>query len=121
MLSLRDGKVKADRASYRHCNRLSRPGQKCWRTDRVPILPGPVRSWSLPWCVLTVHGNESCIHLTLSKGCVYLISMYYTRFELQWRLSLFFSASILAGAISGLLAYAIANMGGVGGYEAWRW
>ncbi|KAJ4396026.1 hypothetical protein N0V93_000242 [Gnomoniopsis smithogilvyi] len=54
-------------------------------------------------------------------GCIYLISMYYTRFELQWRLSLFFSASILAGAISGLLAYAIANMGGVGGYEAWRW
>lgn len=58
MLSLREGKVKADRASYRHCNRLSRPGKKCWRTDRVPILPGLVRSWSLPWCVLTVHGNE---------------------------------------------------------------
>lgn len=47
--------------------------------------------------------------------------MYYTRFELQWRLSLFFSASIIAGAISGLLAYAIANMKGVGGYNAWRW
>lgn len=47
--------------------------------------------------------------------------MYYTRFELQWRLSLFFSASIIAGAVSGLLAYAIANMRGVGGYNAWRW
>jgi hypothetical protein len=55
------------------------------------------------------------------EGCVYLISMYYPRFELQWRLSIFFSASILAGAVSGLLAYAIANMRDVGGYNAWRW
>lgn len=47
--------------------------------------------------------------------------MYYPRFELQWRLSLFFSASIMAGAVSGLLAYAIANMRNVGGYNAWRW
>ncbi|CAN8105794.1 unnamed protein product [Discula destructiva] len=54
-------------------------------------------------------------------GCVYLISMYYTRFELQRRISLFFCASILAGAVSGLLANAIANMRGVGGYSAWRW
>lgn len=46
--------------------------------------------------------------------------MYYKRYELQWRMSLFFCASIIAGAFSGLLAFAIANMGGVGGYEAWR-
>jgi hypothetical protein len=56
----------------------------------------------------------------ISLGCVYLISMYYKRYELQWRMSLFFSASILAGAFSGLLAFAIANMAGVGGYGAWR-
>jgi MFS family permease len=35
-------------------------------------------------------------------GCVYLISMYYKRYELQWRLTLFFSASILAGAFGGV-------------------
>jgi uncharacterized membrane protein YfcA len=46
---------------------------------------------------------------------------YYKRYELQWRLNLFFSASILAGAFGGLLAYAIANMDGAGGYAAWRW
>ncbi|KAI0139300.1 major facilitator superfamily domain-containing protein [Pestalotiopsis sp. NC0098] len=57
----------------------------------------------------------------LFPGCVYLISMYYKRYELQWRMSLFFCASIIAGAFSGLLAFAIANMGGVGGYAAWRW
>ncbi|KAI3329765.1 major facilitator superfamily domain-containing protein [Ustulina deusta] len=54
-------------------------------------------------------------------GCAYLISMYYKRFELQWRMSIFFCAAILSGAVSGLLAYGIANLGGVGGYGAWRW
>jgi MFS family permease len=54
-------------------------------------------------------------------GAIYLISMYYKRHELQLRVNAFFSASILAGAFSGLLAYAIANMGGDEGYAAWRW
>ncbi|EEP81007.1 conserved hypothetical protein [Uncinocarpus reesii 1704] len=54
-------------------------------------------------------------------GCVYLISMYYQRHELQTRINIFFSASIIAGAVSGLLAYAIANMDGVNGYSSWRW
>lgn len=47
--------------------------------------------------------------------------MYYKRHELQWRMSLFFSASILAGAFGGLLAYLIANLDGKGGYAGWRW
>ncbi|KAF4332009.1 tartrate transporter [Fusarium beomiforme] len=57
----------------------------------------------------------------ITPGCIYLISMYYKRFEVQWRMSLFFSAAILAGAFSGLLAFAIARMHDVGGLEAWRW
>lgn len=47
--------------------------------------------------------------------------MYYKRYELQWRLSLIFSASILAGAFGGLLGYALAHMAGIGGYNGWRW
>lgn len=54
-------------------------------------------------------------------GCIYLISMFYKRHELQWRINLFYAASILAGAFSGLLAYAIAHMSGVAGYSGWRW
>ncbi|KAL4864278.1 hypothetical protein BDV12DRAFT_205800 [Aspergillus spectabilis] len=54
-------------------------------------------------------------------GCVYLISMYYKRYELQWRLTLFFTASILAGAVSGLLAYGMSYMDGIQGYSSWRW
>ncbi|KAL6709467.1 hypothetical protein ACN47E_001402 [Coniothyrium glycines] len=57
----------------------------------------------------------------LFPGCVYLISMYYKRYELQWRLTLFFTAGIIAGAFGGLLAYAIAKMDGIAGYGGWRW
>ncbi|KAF2501681.1 MFS general substrate transporter [Lophium mytilinum] len=48
-------------------------------------------------------------------------AMYYRRYELQRRLSLFFAASILAGAFGGLFAYALAHLHGVGGYAGWRW
>ncbi|KAL6360873.1 hypothetical protein LRP88_06581 [Fusarium phalaenopsidis] len=54
-------------------------------------------------------------------GCVYLISMFYKRHELQWRINLFYTASILAGAFSGFMAYAIAHMSGIANYGGWRW
>ncbi|GAB7363367.1 hypothetical protein MBLNU230_g3647t1 [Neophaeotheca triangularis] len=54
-------------------------------------------------------------------GCTYLISMWYKRYELQWRFNLFFSGAILAGSFSGLLAFALAKMDGIGGYSGWRW
>lgn len=54
-------------------------------------------------------------------GAVYLISMFYKRYELQWRLNLFFCGAILAGGFSGLLAYALAKLDGLGGYSGWRW
>lgn len=43
----------------------------------------------------------------LFPGCVYLISMYYKRYELQWRLTLFFTASIIAGAFGGVSCLAL--------------
>ncbi|KAH8808472.1 putative MFS transporter [Xylogone sp. PMI_703] len=57
----------------------------------------------------------------LVPGGVYVIAMYYKRHELQWRISMFFCASTLAGAFGGLLAYALAKMDGIGGYGGWRW
>lgn len=43
------------------------------------------------------------VSLLTPTGCIYLIAMYYKRYELQWRLNVFFSASIMAGAVSGVL------------------
>lgn len=47
--------------------------------------------------------------------------MYYKRFELQKRLVFFFSSSLVAGAVGGLLAFALAKMKGVQGKSGWRW
>lgn len=40
---------------------------------------------------------------------------------MQYRQALFFSAASIAGAFSGILAFVIAKMDGVGNYGGWRW
>ncbi|KAF9777086.1 hypothetical protein IL306_004644 [Fusarium sp. DS 682] len=54
-------------------------------------------------------------------GAVLIISKWYVKNETQTRIALFYTASALAGAFSGVLAFGIAKMDGVGGYEGWRW
>lgn len=51
----------------------------------------------------------------------YYITMWYARHEAQFRQALFFSAASVAGAFSGLLAFGIAHMDGVGNLAGWRW
>ena len=57
----------------------------------------------------------------LYPGVAYYITLWYIRTEAQLRQAMFFSAASVAGAFSGLLAFGIAKMDGVGGYEGWRW
>ncbi|KAI1827963.1 major facilitator superfamily domain-containing protein [Xylaria intraflava] len=57
----------------------------------------------------------------LYPGCAYYLTMWYCRREIQLRQALFFSAASVAGAFSGLLAFAIAKLDGLGGLEGWRW
>ncbi|KAH8677255.1 major facilitator superfamily domain-containing protein [Ilyonectria robusta] len=57
----------------------------------------------------------------LFPGVAYYLTMWYCRHEIQFRQALFFSAASIAGAFSGLLAFGIAKMDGVGGLEGWRW
>ncbi|KAK2789192.1 hypothetical protein FQN52_006284 [Onygenales sp. PD_12] len=57
----------------------------------------------------------------LFPGCAFITTCWYTRFEVQYRVALFYTAASLSGAFSGLLAYAIGNMDGVRGYSGWRW
>ncbi|KAL1627218.1 hypothetical protein SLS56_006457 [Neofusicoccum ribis] len=51
----------------------------------------------------------------------YLLTTWYKRLELQTRMAVFFSAASMAGAFSGLLAFAIQKMDGIGGLAGWRW
>ncbi|KAG4412405.1 hypothetical protein IFR04_014447, partial [Cadophora malorum] len=53
----------------------------------------------------------------LFPGVVFYLSMWYKRTETHYRVALFFSAASLAGAFGGILAFGIAKMDGVGGYQ----
>lgn len=57
----------------------------------------------------------------LYPGVAYYLTMWYCTNEMALRQGLFFSAASVAGAFSGLLAYLIVKMNGVGGYAGWRW
>ena len=57
----------------------------------------------------------------LFPGVSYFLTLWYRRFEINFRIALFFSAATAAGAFGGLLARLINLMDGVGGYQGWRW
>ncbi|KAJ5488399.1 Major facilitator superfamily domain general substrate transporter [Penicillium expansum] len=55
-------------------------------------------------------------------GCLYFLSVWYTRKELGFRTAALYSGSLLSGAFSGLIAAGItSNMDNVLGLRAWRW
>lgn len=49
------------------------------------------------------------------------LSIWYPRRMVQYRVGMFYGAATIAGAFSGLLAFAIEFMGGKRGLEAWSW
>lgn len=54
-------------------------------------------------------------------GCVYLISCWYTRFEVQKRLAAFYSINIIANGFGSILAYGCMTLSGKNGWLGWRW
>lgn len=70
---------------------------------------------------LLMHNRLGVTESGLFPGVVYYLSMWYKRDERQYRISLFFSCASLAGAFGGILAWGIAHMRNVGGYNGWRW
>ena len=58
--------------------------------------------------------------LLYSPGVILYLTFWYPRHLCQQRIAMFFSAATIAGAFSGLLAYGIGFMAGVGGYNGWR-
>ncbi|KKA29413.1 hypothetical protein TD95_004605, partial [Thielaviopsis punctulata] len=54
-------------------------------------------------------------------GCVYLLSTWYTRYEVGKRYSVFYLIGSLAAACSGILAYGLMQMDGLANLSGWRW
>ncbi|KAH1595084.1 hypothetical protein KXV44_008103 [Aspergillus fumigatus] len=94
-------------------------------------LPFLMISWGIVMTLMGVVHNYAGLLSTriflgvaeagLYPGTAYYITMWYPREKAQYRQALFFSSASIAGAFSGLLAYAIGKMDGVGGYAGWRW
>ncbi|KAI0804538.1 MFS general substrate transporter [Irpex lacteus] len=57
----------------------------------------------------------------LFPGVVYYLSIWYPRHMLQWRIGIFYGGATIAGAFSGLLAFAISFLDGTQGLEGWSW
>ncbi|KIW82442.1 hypothetical protein Z517_05469 [Fonsecaea pedrosoi CBS 271.37] len=84
----------------------------------VTMCQGLTRSYAgLVVCRTILGGLEAGVY----PGSIYLMTMFYKRHEFQWRLNIFYGSSLVTGAFSGLLAYAIAHMDGISGYSGWRW
>lgn len=54
-------------------------------------------------------------------SCVYLLSTWYTRYEVGKRYSFFYLIGCVAAAFAGILAYGLMQMNGLAGYSGWRW
>ncbi|KDQ21835.1 hypothetical protein BOTBODRAFT_99811 [Botryobasidium botryosum FD-172 SS1] len=57
----------------------------------------------------------------LFPGVTYFLTLWYPRYDIQYRVGLFFGAATIAGAFSGLLAYGIGFMSGTHGLLGWSW
>src|ERR1700753_1477815 len=52
---------------------------------------------------------------------LYHMAFWYKPSEMPWRIAAFYSVGQLSSALSGLLAYAIGFMDGLGHLAGWRW
>ncbi|KAJ5151705.1 hypothetical protein N7492_010000 [Penicillium capsulatum] len=54
-------------------------------------------------------------------GCVYLLSCWYTRYDVQKRFSIFYLIGCVASALAGILAFGLMQLNGRHGLGGWRW
>lgn len=84
----------------------------------VATLMGLVDSYaSLVACRVLLGAVEA----GLFPGFNLYLTFFYTKHELALRVGYLFVSAAIAGALGGLLAYAIGQMDGVAGLSGWRW
>lgn len=54
-------------------------------------------------------------------GCVYLLSTWYTRYDMHKRYSVFYLLGSMASACAGILAFGLMQMKGIENIAGWRW
>ncbi|QDS68153.1 hypothetical protein FKW77_010340 [Venturia effusa] len=84
----------------------------------VMLGMGFVKEWGQLAALRVVLG---ILEAGFFPGCVYLLSTWYTRYDMHKRYSVFYMLGSLASACAGILAYGLMQMKGLAGYNGWRW
>ncbi|KAK0457495.1 major facilitator superfamily domain-containing protein [Desarmillaria tabescens] len=95
------------------------------------LLPALLISWGTATTlqgVVTSYGGLLACRFILGlceggafPGVVLYLTYFYPRVKMTTRVSAFFTSASLSGAFSGILAYGIIRMDGIGGRAGWRW
>ncbi|TAQ84640.1 hypothetical protein B7494_g7037 [Chlorociboria aeruginascens] len=88
----------------------------CW--GAVMIGFGFCHSWQTMAVLRVILG---ILEAGFYPGCVYLLSTWYPRFELQKRNAVFYLIGSCASALGGILAYGLMQLSGRAGLSGWRW
>ncbi|CAL1714050.1 unnamed protein product [Somion occarium] len=94
-------------------------------------LPGITITWGIIMTLMglvknypQLVGTRVVLGVTeagLFPGVVYYLTLWYPRHMLQFRVGIFYGGATVAGAFSGLLAFAISFMSGTDGMLGWSW
>ncbi|CAK7202151.1 hypothetical protein SEUCBS139899_004871 [Sporothrix eucalyptigena] len=103
-------------------HKIARPS---WYMAAIVFLWGTIMTLS---GLVKSYGAFIAIRLLLGvfeggflPGAILIISKWYLPNETQIRIAFLYTSAATGGAVSGLLAYGIVNLDGVGGLEGWRW
>ncbi len=84
----------------------------------IIMCSGFAKTWQQLLALRFLLGiSESALY----PGCIYLISTWYKRYELQKRYALLYTLGISASAFSGLLAYGFMTLAGRANLDGWSW
>ncbi|KAI9039213.1 MFS general substrate transporter [Aspergillus affinis] len=90
----------------------------CFIWGAVMLSAGFVTHWSQMVGIRIIIG--AC-EAGFFPATIYLISTWYTRFDIHKRFAIFYLLGCVAAAFTGLLSFGITHMRGLGGLSAWRW
>ncbi|KAM5352980.1 hypothetical protein ACJ41O_005702 [Fusarium nematophilum] len=84
----------------------------------VMIGMGFTRKWEQLAALRVILG---LLEAGFFPSCVYLMSTWYTRYEMGRRYALFYAFGAVTGALAGVMAYGLVHMHGIANYGGWRW
>ncbi|KAJ5113075.1 MFS general substrate transporter [Penicillium angulare] len=90
----------------------------CFIWGAVMLSAGFVKKWEQMVGIRIIIGG---LEAGFFPASVYLISTWYTRYDIQQRYAIFYLLGCVAAAFTGILSYGITFMNGLGGLTAWRW